>query len=182
MEEKEMIDYSKICTAKVYTKRHIELAVVAIVNDIVTFKVADQFYFGDEFSKQVNKHEFTAKNGFTIRLGEKLEWDESNEILSLRRFRNINTFEETIECNVHKIADILAAINEYNETNGNGYETPWPLDGDKYYFIDSDSAIFEWNYTHDCTDEMRSSFGNFFRTREEAEAARERVRKALKGE
>ena len=175
------MDYSKINMEKVYMKRHLELAVVAVENDIVTFKVADQFYFGDEFSKQANKHEFTAKNGLTIRLEGKLDWDEYNEILSLRRFRTINTFEETIKCNVHQIADILEAINEYNETNGNGYEKLWPQDGDKYYTFDSSGYIGEYSYDHDCTDEERREFGNFFRTREEAEAAHERVKKALKG-
>jgi len=40
------------------------------------------------------------------------------------------------------------------------------------------------DYTYDKLkiDEPRREFGNFFRTREEAEAALERVKKALKGE
>lgn len=182
MEGKEMIDYSKIDMQKIHTKRHLELAVVAVENDTVTFKVADQFYFGDEFSKQENKHEFKAKSGLIIRLGEKLEWDESNEILSLRRFQNINTFEETTECNVHKIADILAAINEYNETNGKGYEKPWPQNNDRYYCISEGGLIYHTNFHDDYAfDNNRLSFGNCFRTREEAESALERVKKALKG-
>lgn len=179
--EEEMIDYSKIDLRKVYMKRHLEIAVVSVENDVLTLKVADQFYLADEFSRQANKHEFKAKSGLIIRLREKLEWDESNEILSLRRFRNINTFEETIKCTVHKIADILAAINEYNETNGNGYENPWPQYGDKYYCIDSLGHINDYTYDKDHADEVRRELGNFFRTSEEAESARERVKKALKG-
>lgn len=180
-EEEEMIDYSKIDMQKIYTKRHLELAVVAVENDTVKFKVADQFYGGDEFSQQENKSEFKSKYGVIIQLSDKFDWDDYNEILTLNKFQNVRKREETAQCNVHQIADILEAINEYNETNGNGYETPWPQDGDKYFCIYPDSTILEWNYTHDCTDEMRRSFGNFFRTREEAEAARERVKKALKG-
>ena len=175
------MDYSKINIEKVYIKRHLEIAVVSVENDVLTLKVADQYYFGDEFSKQSNKHEFTAKNGITIRLDGKLEWDGFNRILSLRRFRNINTFEETIECNVHKIADILAAINEYNETNGEGYENPWPQDGDKYFCFTSTGFISNTSYDNHPIDNNRREFGNFFRTREEAEAALERIRKALKG-
>lgn len=175
------MDYSKINMEKVYMKRHLEIAVVSVENDVLTLKVADQYFFGDEFSKQENKHEFKAKSGLTIRLGEKLEWDESNEILSLRRFRNINTFEETTECTVHKIADILAAINEYNETNGNGYENPWPQRGDKYFCIQSTGYVTSEDYDNYQIDNGRREFGNFFRTREEAESALERIRKALKG-
>lgn len=176
------MDYSKIDMQKIHTKRHLEIAVVSVEADVLTLKVADQYYFGDEFSKQENKHEFTAKNGLTIRLGEKLEWDESNEILSLRRFRNINTFEETIECNVHKIADILAAINEYNETNGNGYENPWPQTGDLYYYVDTDGSVESCQYADKCDiDNNRRESGNFFATKEAAKIAAERVKKALKG-
>ena len=176
------MDYSKINIEKVYIKRHLEIAVVSVENDVLTLKVADQYYFGDEFSAKTNKHEFKAKSGLIIRLGEKLEWDESNEILSLRRFRNINTFEETIECNVHKIADILVAITEYNETNGAGYEKPWPQDGDEYFFIRSTGYVTSTDYDNNQKDNDRREFGNFFRTSEEAEAALERVKKALKEE
>lgn len=180
MEEKEMIDCSKICTAKVYTKRHLELAVVAIENDIVTFKVADQFYFGDEFSKQSNKHEFIAKNGATIRLGGKLEWDEFADILLLRRFQNISNVDETAKCNVHNFADIMEAVTEYNETDGKGYEKPWPQNNDRYYCISEGGLIYHTNFHDDYAfDNNRLSFGNCFRTREEAESARERVKKAL---
>ena len=182
-EEKEMIDYSKIELQKIYMKRHLELADVCVKNNIVKFRVADQFYFGDEFSAQLYKHEFTAKNGLIIRLGEKLEWDEFNEILSLRRFLNINTFEETIECNVHHFADIMEAINEYNETNGKGYEKPWPQNGDWYFYVASDGEVGHFKYDPEkYTHRRMEEIGNLFRTREEAEAALERVKKALKGE
>lgn len=175
------MDYSKINIEKVYIKRHLEIAVVSVENDVMTFKVADQFYVGDEFSKQANKHEFTAKNGITIRLCGKLEWDGFNRILSIRRFWNINNVDETADCYVHQIVDILQAITEYNETNGKGYEKPWPQNGDKYLCIDSAGCINEYDYDNDYMDEVRREFGNFFRTREEAEAALDRVRKALKG-
>lgn len=174
------MDYSKICTAKVYTKRHLELAVVAIENDIVTFKVADQFYFGGEFSQQEIKSEFKAKSGLIIRLEGKLEWDEHSDILILRRFWNLGNVNETTKCNVHNFADIMEAINEYNETNGEGYEKPWPQYGDKYFCIQSTGYVTSTDYDNHPIDNDRREFGNFFRTREEAEAALDRVRKALK--
>ena len=181
-EEKEMIDYSKIDLRKIYTKRHLELAVVAVEDVVITFKVVDQFYGGDEFSKQANKHEFTAKNGITIRLDEKFEWDGFNRILSLRRIWNTDNADETANCYVHQILDILQAITEYNETDGKGDEKPWPQRGDKYFCIDTTGCTNEYTYDKDYVDKAHREFGNFFRTIEEAEAARERVKKALKGE
>ena len=79
-------------------------------------------------------------------------------------------------------ARIMEAVNEYNETNGKGYEKPWPQEGDKYYFLDSTGFIRDTNYDDYQLDNGRREFGNFFRTREEAEAALERVKKALNGE
>lgn len=177
-----MIDYSKIDLRKVYMRRHLELAVVDVENDIVKFKVEDQFYCGDEFSNQKLKREFEAKCGVIIQLGDKLAWDGYNEILTLNKFQSVSKREETAQCNVHHFADIMEAVNEYNETDGKGYEKPWPQDGEKYYSFDSSGCIGEYYYDHDCTDEVRREFGNFFRTREDAEAALERVKKALKGE
>ena len=181
-EEKEMIDYSKIDLQKVYMRRHLELAVVAVENDIVTFKVADQFYDESEFCDQYNKSEFKAKNLVTICLGEKLKWDKDNKILYLRRLHDVIKVDETIKCSVHHFADTMEAVNEYNETNGEGYEKPWPQDGDKYFCINSTGFISYTSYDNLPIDNDRREFGNFFRTRDEAEAARERVKKALKGE
>lgn len=182
MEGKEMIDYSKIDLRKVYMKRHLELAVVAVENDIVKFKVADKFYRDDEFSQQEIKSEFKAKNGLIIQLDGRFEWDGYNEILNLSEFQNVSKREETAQCNVHNFADIMEAINEYNETDGKGYEKPWPQNNDRYYCISEGGLIYHTNFHDDYAfDNNRLSFGNCFRTREEAESALERVKKALKG-
>lgn len=180
-EGKEVIDYSKIDLRKVYMKRHLELAVVAVENDTVKFKVEDQFYGGDEFSQQENKSEFKSKYGIVINLSDKLAWDGYNEVLTIRRFWQISSVYETAQCNVHNFADIMEAINEYNETDGKGYEKQWPKGGDKYYYVGPFGEIIERIYLDDIFEEPRKTFGNFFRTREEAEAALERVKKALKG-
>ncbi len=186
VEEKgeEMIDYSKIELQKVYMKRHLELAVVAIKNDIVTFKVADQFYDENEFCEQHNKSEFKAKNGVAICLSEKLKWDRNNKILSLRRLHDIVKVEETIKCYVHHFAYIMEAVNEYNETDGKGYEKKFPEEGDNFYFITSKMTVSlgEFGSSMDGYEFKMRDAGNCFLTREEAEAALERVKKALRGE
>lgn len=85
--------------------------------------------------------------------------------------------------NLETFARIMEAITEYNETNGNGYEKKFPEEGDNFYFITSKMTVSlgEFGISQDGYEfEMRDA-GNCFLTREEAEAALERVKKALKG-
>ena len=59
---------------------------------------------------------------------------------------------------------------------------PWkPKEGDEYWALDNFGDVF-FSIFSDRDDENRYSFGNCFRTRAEAEAAKERVKAALKGE
>ena len=176
------MDYSKIELQKVHMKRHLELAVVKVENNIVSLKVTDQFYDEKEFCQQYNKSEFKANNFVTILLAEKLKWDKDNKILYIRRLHDVIKVEETIKCNVHHFADIMEAVNEYNETNGEGYEKPWPQKGDEYFYITSLLEVASGKYGDMPTfDKILFDVGNCIRTSEEAEAALERVKKALKG-
>lgn len=61
---------------------------------------------------------------------------------------------------------------------------PWkPKNGDEYFCVCSSGEVGEvyFDDVNFITDKKYIDFGNYFRTREEAEAARERVRSALKG-
>jgi hypothetical protein len=59
---------------------------------------------------------------------------------------------------------------------------PWPADYDIYYYIDEDGKVeeFRFNIISTC-DRKLMSIGNFYKTKEEAELALERVLKAYKG-
>ena len=57
-----------------------------------------------------------------------------------------------------------------------------PKQGEVYFYIFSDGKIVDVEWTNDLADGKRINFGNCFKTRAEAEAARERVIKALKGD
>lgn len=160
-------------------KRHIELAVIKVDGDLVTFRIAEQTHRCGDFTPKGQK--FKSRSGYRLESESCPGAPVRVSCLFVRGWLSRRDDAE-VTAPLEAFARIMEAITEYNDTNGDGYETPWPQDEDKYYFIDSDSTIFECNYTHDCTDEMRSSFGNFFRTREEAEATRELVKKALKGE
>lgn len=160
-------------------KRHIELAVVKVDGDQVTFRIAEQTHRGKEFCE--NGTVFKSGRGVLV-VGAETGSEGKNCSISFVSSQTVRACDEKYETSANEFVRIMEAIAEYNETDGRGYEKPWPQKGDKYFCIYPDSTILEWNYTHDCTDEERRKFGNFFRTREEAEAALERVKKALKGE
>ena len=61
---------------------------------------------------------------------------------------------------------------------------PWkPKDGEKYYCVSGGGDVVDVDFdANNINDREYVDFGNCFRTRKEAEAGRERVRAALKGE
>lgn len=161
-------------------KRHSELAVVKVDGDLVTFRIAEQTHRGENFTP--NGREFKSSCGYFLVSHECPEYKEGKDLLYVR---GCNDYKDDNQVTVPllQFAKIMQAISEYNETNGKGYEKPWPQDGDTYLWVGSTGFIHESDYDDDAQrDSDRREFGNFFRTREEAESARERVRKALKGE
>lgn len=160
-------------------KRHIEIAVVKVEGDNVTFRIVEQTHRCNGFSRQNNPHKFTAANGFQLRSAAHPEWGSDTSALYCRGFeRNDDNFE--IVCSAIEFVRISEAVAEYNATDGRGYEKPWPSMGDKYFYIAVEgevgsSTFYDTHYEH----KMRV-FGNLFRTEAEAEAAIERVKQALK--
>lgn len=57
-----------------------------------------------------------------------------------------------------------------------------PKRNERYWFVSSSGRIKDYGWTDSPADEAGFDFGNCFRTREEAEAMAEKVRKLLKGE
>ena len=57
----------------------------------------------------------------------------------------------------------------------------WPKIGDDFFFVASNGEVNSGTYHEKTFSEERVIFGNCFRTKNEAEAALERVKKALKG-
>lgn len=57
----------------------------------------------------------------------------------------------------------------------------WPEIGDDFFFVGSNGEVNCGTYHEKTFSAERVIFGNCFRTKNEAEAARERARKALKG-
>lgn len=160
-------------------KRHIELAVVRVEEHTVTFRISQQTHREEEFTP--NGNELKSSYGYFLVSQECPEYKECGDLLYVRGCDPCKDDEE-ITVPLIAFAKIMQAVNEYNETNGAGYEKPWPQRGDKYFFISSTGVIHDVNYDNISLDNCLRKFGNFFRTREEAEAASERVRKVLKGD
>ena len=160
-------------------KRHLELAVVKVEGDQVTFRIAEQTHRGESFT--FNGCVFRSSSGYTM---VSQDYPEFKKYTCKLFVRGMNSGADNYQITVFlsHFAKIMEAVNEYNETDGKGYENTWPKYGDTYFCIDSSGKIDVFSYDSSPFDKNRSAFGNFFRTREEAEAARERVKKALEGE
>lgn len=148
-------------------KRHLELAVVKSEWDQITFRIAEQTHFGKDFCQKGKV--FKAKNGISI------------ASLSKTIIGGISPKDEEYKCRIDNFIWIMEAVTEYNETDGKGYEKPWPQNGSDFYYVGTEGVISKGLYRGNSFWEKCVMFGNFFRTREEAEAALERVKKALKG-
>lgn len=161
-------------------KRHLELAVVMVEDDEVTFRIAEQTHRNGEFSQQANPDEFKAVNGIGLMSYSVPQWLSSASALYCR---GENKGQDNIEltCTAGEFSRICETISEYNSTDGKGCEPRWPHTGDKYFCIAAEGRVDRLTFDGGNFDRMMQDFGNFFRTKEEAKAALERVKQALKG-
>ena len=133
----------------------------------------DYDFLSGNFEKQFGDSIcFRATNGVVIFI-KKLD-----NYISVK-FNEIEPVDGEYLVDLENFSKIMKAITEYNETDGKGYEDTWPKYGDTYFCFDSSGKIDVFSYDSSPFDKNRSAFGNFFRTREEAEAALERVKKVL---
>lgn len=160
-------------------KRHIELAVVKVEGDKVTFKIADQTHRNDEFSQQVNSDEFKSSNGLCLLSHSVPEWLPLDYALYCRGKGNAQDLCE-ITCTAVEFARVCEVVAEYNATDGKGREPRWPKEGDQYFYVTAFGTINYLKFHESQADYMMQDFGNFFRTEAEAKAALERVKQALK--
>lgn len=160
-------------------KRHIELAVVKVEGDKVTFKIADQTHRNDEFSQQVNSDEFKSSNGLCLLSHSVPEWFPLASALYCRGKEKEQDNDRLTSTTV-EFAKIYEAITEYNATDGRGYEKQWPKKGDKYFCIAADGRVVCITFEGYEFNRKMQAFGNLFRTKDEAEAAVEQVKQALR--
>lgn len=160
-------------------KHHIELAVVKVEGDTVKFRIAEQTHRRNDFSQQALSYKFNASNGIALSSFEQPCWDVAFDTLFCLGYRTENDDLELV-CTVTEFAQISAAVTEYNATDGKGHGFSWPKKGDKYFCIAPGGWVDRITFGMDGFDRKMQAFGNFFRTKEEAKAALERVKQALK--
>ena len=160
-------------------KRHIELAVVKVEGDKVTFRIVEQTHRRNDFSQQAMSRKFNSSNGIALSSFDQPCWDAAFATLFCCG-NNKNKDNLEITCTAVEFAQICEAVAEYNDTDGRGYEKPWPSVGDKYFCIAAEGKVDRLTFDGYEFDRKMQGFGNFFRTKEEAKAALERVRQALK--
>lgn len=161
------------------TPRHLELGVVKVEGDNVTFKIIEQTHQGKKFCQQIDHSIFKASN--EIKLGSRNipEWIGDNSLLFCRGFFS-NKDNIEIVCTTSEFARISEAVSEYNTTNGKGYEKPWPQWDDRYFFVSERGKVDSTCFEEREFDYNLKEIGNFFRTSQEAEAAADKVKTLLK--
>lgn len=162
------------------SKRHIELSVVMVEDDEVTFKIVDQTHRNGEFSRQARPSEFKACNGITLASFAFPHWAGGESTLFCRGYRD-DKDNIRLTCTADGFARICEAVADYNETDGKGCEPQWPQEGDRYFYVTAFGTIDHLVFDGYKFDRMMQDFGNFFRSEAEAKAALERVKQALKG-
>lgn len=159
-------------------KRHIELAVVKVDGDKVTFKISEQTHRCDDFTTKGPV--FKSRSGYLLNSKSCPDEDAGIDRLFVRGWLRLKD-DTKVTANLETFARIMEAITEYNETNGLGYNKLWPRTGDLYYYVDTDGSVESCQYADKYDiDNNRRKAGNFFKTKEAAEIAAERVKEAFK--
>lgn len=159
-------------------KRHIELAVIKVEGDEVTFQVTEQTHRGDDFTP--DGIPFESSRGLTLKSVGVPAATTTSDTMYVRG-KNEHCDKKNVTVSALRFAQIMEAITEYNETNGLGYKKQWPQTGDLYYYVDTDGSVESCQYADKYDiDNNRRKAGNFFATKEAAEIVAEHVKAAFK--
>lgn len=158
-------------------KHHIEISVCKVDGDSIIFKME---HTPCELCICETGNEFVASNGIVISSGLIPFSDDVGIYIYAPKFVIGNGRGEMV-CSAEDFALVMHAVSEYNENDVAGDKKPWPQRGDIYYVIWVNGRIISLSFDEEKADLYFLSSGNMFRTREEAESARELVKKALKG-
>lgn len=160
-------------------RRHIELGVVKVEGDNVTFKIIEQTHRNEDFCQQTELDIFEASNEIVLKSRNIPEWRDDESTLFCRGYI-LGKDSIEIVCTTAKFAKISEAVNEYNITDGKGYEKPWPITCDSYYYVNENCTVGCNTFNACDYDCELQKLGNFFRTEEEAMSAAEKVKALFK--
>ena len=159
-------------------KRHIELAVVKVEEGAVTFQITEQTHRCDEFTPGGTP--FKSSRGVTLRSVSVPDVSTRTDAMYVRG-EDERFDKKHITVSALRFAQIMEVVNEYNVTDGRGYNNQWPQTGDLYYYVDTDGSVESCQYADKYDiDNNRRKAGNFFETKEAAAIAAERVKEVFK--
>lgn len=163
-------------------ERYLELHVTQVDNNGVKFQINRQYHRGDDFCTAGD--EFEASNGVMLISESVPGFFVSDDTLVFNVCGDAPDGDDRTLTVTHKqFALIMQAINEYNETDGAGYEKRWPQADDLYHYVNTNGIVKSSHYSVGCfIDESRRKVGNFFETEEEAKEMAEKFKSMLKGE
>lgn len=160
-------------------ERCLELKIVRVENDEVTFEIKEQTHRLDNFCQQFNPRMFQASNGITIRSCKEPDFN-----YSVLYVRGMIDAEDDAEITVPQetFFKICEAVEEYNKTDGKGYSyyNKWPQLGNPYFYVDSFAYVKKQRYEASADDYLRKKIGNFFCSKERAEVAATFIKEFLK--
>lgn len=160
-------------------KRHIEIEVVKVNDNKVTFKIVKQSHREYGFCQQSNHNKFIASNGYKLVSVYFPSFSpESHELFCQGDLGNYD--DDEVDCNVEDFAKICEAITEYNTTDGKGYEKPWPQWDDRYYFVSECGEVENTCFMERGFDYNLQEIGNFYRTFAEASKVAEKIKLLFK--
>lgn len=154
--------------------RHISISVIEVKGGAVRFKIDAQTHRGNSFSNQIDSHRFVGKNGYKLASIYSPEWWADTHCLFVRG-EYADRDEDIVECNLEEFAKISEVVSDYNSIA----DMPWPKCGDTYYYLTNIGGVASSVYQNRDVENELKNYGNFFTSRAEAEAALERVKKAL---
>lgn len=160
-------------------KRHIEIEVVKVEDNKVTFKIAKQTHRNKQFCQQINSNTFISSNGYKLISYYLPSFNsETHELFCQGEL--VNYDDKEVDCNLEDFAKICEAITEYNTTDGKGYEKPWPKLNDKYYIVANCGEVLQYTFDGCVIDLELKNIGNFYRTFDEASKVAEKIKLLFK--
>lgn len=160
-------------------KRYIEIEVVKVNDDEVTFKIVKQTHREYGFCQQSIRNKFIASNSYKlVSFGFPAFSSGSHELFCQGDL--VSYDDNEVDCNFKDFAKICEAITEYNTTDGKGYEKPWPQWDDRYYFVSECGEVDSTCFDESEFDYSLKESGNFYRTFEKASKVAEKIKLLFK--
>ena len=156
-------------------KHELKIEVVKVMHNRVHFKITKQTHELRNFSNQENGYRFIASNGYKLSSTTCPSWNSISKELSF--FGEVFTDEDIIiSVALEDFNKILEAIEEYNNTNGKGYEAQWPQVGDVYFCVAETGIVRRFVFSDESFDYIMMDVGNFYKTEAKAKEVAEVIK------